>query len=138
MTTTAIRKTVNPLAALPWQVTLTAHLKPGDLFTTDAGYGVLVFVERTRRMDTFAPVTAIDLTGKWHRDIQAGRRVHKLLDADTLPTCDTCEDGCECATGSPGCEHFACWGTGTDADTTCPGALAPRIRIYQSIARRFV
>lgn len=32
--------------------------------------------------------------------------------------CDSCDNGCMCEGGTPGCEHFGCWGT-TPTDT-CP------------------
>jgi hypothetical protein len=125
------------LASLPCQVTPTMHLRRGDLFTTDAGSGVLVFVQRNpdhRYPGSFSSVTALDLTGGLHREVFAGRQVHRLLDLDTLPSCDVCEDGCYCTKDDPGCGHFGCYAA--KQDSTCPGALAVRVFVFQRTAQR--
>ena len=46
--------------------------------------------------------------------------------------CAPCDNGCMCPSGSPGCEHFACWGR--NAETTCPAAEPHQARLQQRLA----
>jgi hypothetical protein len=36
-------------------------------------------------------------------------------------TCETCRNGCTCEAGTPGCEHYACWGVNPTGK--CPEAV---------------
>lgn len=41
---------------------------------------------------------------------QMDANLHAFLAKEGL-ACPTCEHGCTCQAGTPGCEHYACWGT---------------------------
>lgn len=47
--------------------------------------------------------------------------------------CDTCAKGCNCESGSGGCEHHGCWGVGRDDTSgkanTCPAYVAAHRRL---------
>jgi hypothetical protein len=47
----------------------------------------------------------------------------KLVDP-VITGCVACDDGCMCAGGTSGCEHFGCWGTHPTG--TCPSAAVHR------------
>jgi hypothetical protein len=41
--------------------------------------------------------------------------------------CQTCEHGCNCVGGKPGCGHYACWGqVSGEVANSCPAAVVMR------------
>jgi hypothetical protein len=48
-------------------------------------------------------------------------------------TCSTCARGCGCATDSPGCGHYGCYGR---APRTCPGVAAEEARYAATLAAK--
>lgn len=66
---------------------------------------------------------------------RANLRAFNVHEAVNLTTgCDQCDNGCMCEGGTPGCEHFNCWGTNPTG--TCPNAEAHRVawrRIYPTV-----
>jgi hypothetical protein len=63
--------------------------------------------------------------------IVAGTELTFELDGDAPISCPTCANGCDCESGTPGCDHFGCWGTATTTD--CPDAPAARARMRVSL-----
>jgi hypothetical protein len=122
-----------------WTVTPTRALRAGDVFTSDAGRGLLAYVGPVRQYGHgYAPRTpetrAVDMTGRVVT-LLPGVNVH-VFHVDDLPSCDTCEHGCYCdrTKGDDGCEHAFCWAA--DVEATCDGALRERVGLYSAIAKR--
>jgi hypothetical protein len=129
----------SPLAGLPFRNVNTRALRTGDLFVTQDGHGVLVLSSLNYGHGSFRPLESLTAVDMQLRTVQVPRPMHTtqvVLDDDTLPTCDTCEDGCNCSrpTGDAWCEHAYCWAA--DHDATCPGAVRQQITTARNIAAR--
>jgi hypothetical protein len=123
-----------------WVVTPARCLRPGDVFMSDSGSGLLAYVGPARKYGhgyapTSAEVRTVDMTGRLVTLIP-GSRV-RVFDPADLPFCDACVCGCYCdrTKGDSGCEHFGCYVATTD-EPTCDGALRQRVELWSGSALR--
>jgi hypothetical protein len=129
----------SPISVLPFRNVNTRNLRTGDLFMTQDGNGILVLARINYGYGQFSPIesiTAVDLQLHTVQMPHPMLTAYLVYDDDTLPTCETCENGCHCdpLRNDIGCEHAYCWAAVKDA--SCPGADAEHIATARSIATR--
>lgn len=111
----------------------TTSLRPGDVFRPHAGVAQVLLALTPYGTQQLHAV-AYSLNSGERSTFEIGRRTTAVT-FDELPTCSTCEDGCNCRIGTPGCGHYACWGQTINADA-CPGVIASRLNLFRKVAER--